>query len=163
MTTPPLDLDGLALLAATLRIRHGEPMPTVSAIYDASDAITQLIARVRELEEALEVSQAKEPWLELAKRNAAAEARVEALAEDKQRLDFLDECNRRLNENYGTNYGWELILNHNVNRLMLGHLQVDLNDSRGGNAKLPSCRAAIDEAMNNIRRARDTLNRKAQS
>ena len=84
----------------------------------------------------------------------AAEAEVrrlqgelEATREDKKRLDFLDECNRRLNAYSGTTYGWKLILNHNVNRLMLGHMAVDLHDSEGGKAKLPSCRAALDEAI----------------
>lgn len=73
---------------------------------------------------------------------------VEEAVKDKQRLDFLDECNRRLNDYYGTNYGWELILNHNVTRLMSGSLQrIDLNDAAGGNAKLASCRAAIDKQM----------------
>ncbi|WP_437870916.1 hypothetical protein ACSD7O_14330 [Methylorubrum extorquens] len=86
-------------------------------------------------------------------REAAAEARaaqlqaeVEALKEDAARLDFLDGCNARLNASYGTHYGWKLVLNHNVNRLMLGDMKVDLHDSEGGNDKLPSCRLAIDEA-----------------
>lgn len=75
----------------------------------------------------------------------------EALGKDRDRLDFLDECNRRLNARYGTNYGWKLVLNHNVNRLFLGdHLDVDLNDSHGGKDKLPSCRAAIDKEMDRI-------------
>lgn len=75
----------------------------------------------------------------------------EALGKDRDRLDFLDECNRRLNARYGTNYGWKLVLNHNVNRLFLGdHLDVDLNDSHGGKGKLPSCRAAIDKEMDRI-------------
>jgi hypothetical protein len=69
------------------------------------------------------------------------------MVEDKKRLDFLDECNRRLNEQYRTNYGWELILNHNVTRLMSDHLEIDLNDAKGGNDKLPSCRDAIDKKM----------------
>jgi len=75
-------------------------------------------------------------------------------ARDTARLDFLDECNRRLNAQYGTNYGWRLILNHNVNRLMLGHLDVDLDDSTGGNNKLPSCRAAIDTEMDRVQAAK---------
>ena len=74
-------------------------------------------------------------------------AASEAEARDSERLNFLDECNRRLNAHYGTDYGWELILNHNVNRLMLGPIAVDLNDSCGGKGKLPSCRDAIDKAM----------------
>ena len=76
---------------------------------------------------------------------------VAELRADKARLDFLDACNRALNQRYGTNYGWELILSHNVTRLMLGEFHageprgLDLNDACGGNAKLPSCRAAIDK------------------
>ena len=75
----------------------------------------------------------------------AADALTE-LREDAARLDFLDECNARLNASYGTHYGWKLVLNHNVNRLVLGDMKVDLHDSEGGNDKLPSCRLAIDEA-----------------
>lgn len=61
---------------------------------------------------------------------------------DTMRLDFLDECNRRLNASYGTNYHWKMVMNHNVNRLMLGSLKVDLNDAEANGLK--SCRAAID-------------------
>lgn len=72
---------------------------------------------------------------------------------DKDRLDFLDRCNLRLNERYGTNYRWELILNHNVTRLMLGGLLVvDLNDSAA--LGLASCRAAIDARIHEARAAR---------
>jgi hypothetical protein len=80
---------------------------------------------------------------------AATEDLPSAAAADRARLDFLDACNRRLNERYGTNYGWKLILNHNVTRLMLNdhQMSVDLHDSEGGNRKLPSCRDAIDERM----------------
>ena len=66
-------------------------------------------------------------------------------AADTARLDFLDQCNGRLNAKFGTNYHWKLILNHNVSRLMLGHLEVDLNDAEARG--LPSCRDAIDEKM----------------
>jgi|HubBroStandDraft_1064217.scaffolds.fasta_scaffold27520_7 hypothetical protein len=79
--------------------------------------------------------------------------RVRELEADKARLDFLDECNRRLNSQSGSKYGWRLILNHNVNRLMSGHLSIDLHDSEGGSHKLSSCRAAIDERMSDLRRA----------
>ncbi|WP_367394531.1 hypothetical protein [Cupriavidus sp. Agwp_2] len=71
--------------------------------------------------------------------------------EDAKRLDFLDGLNHRLNEHYGTVYGWELILSPNIVRLMngpggRGHLAaIDLNDSKARGAK--SCRAAIDAAM----------------
>jgi len=80
-----------------------------------------------------------------------AAALVEA-RKDTARLDYLDRCNERLNATYGTNYGWSLILNHNVNRLMLGHMLVDLHDSEGGKSKLPSCRAAIDARIEALSR-----------
>lgn len=79
-----------------------------------------------------------------------AEEREKALREDKARLDYLDKCNHRLNSRYGTSYGWKLILNHNVNRLMLdtpSGMAVDLHDTEGGSAKFTSCRKAIDESM----------------
>jgi hypothetical protein len=85
-------------------------------------------------------------------RAEAAEARVEELQKDRDRLDFLDACNQRLNASYGTNYRWELILNHNVNRLMLGHLNVDLNDAKAHG--WPSCRDAIDREMLRVVAAR---------
>lgn len=66
---------------------------------------------------------------------------------DTDRLDFLDRCSQVLNEAYGTTYGWNLILNHNINRLMLDDRSVDLNDSNGGKGKLKSCRDAIDAQM----------------
>ncbi len=72
---------------------------------------------------------------------------------DSERLDFLDQMNATLNARHGTNYGWQLILSPQIVRLMAGtHAggyvgDIDLNDSHGGNAKLPSCRAAIDAAM----------------
>lgn len=71
---------------------------------------------------------------------------------DKERLDFLDECNHRLNEYHGTNYGWELILNHNVTRLLSGNLnRIDLNDANGSKDKSKSCREAIDKALSIVR------------
>lgn len=73
---------------------------------------------------------------------------------DTDRLDFLDRCNQRLNERYGTDYRWELILNHNVNRLMLGgHLVVDLNDMAPRSQGFPSCREAIDAKLRQARSA----------
>jgi len=71
-------------------------------------------------------------------------AEVERLRADKERLDYLDEANARLNAKYGTSYKWRVIMNHNVNRLMLGPGKVDLNDMEANG--LPSCRDAIDEA-----------------
>ncbi|MBD8909684.1 hypothetical protein [Methylorubrum zatmanii] len=85
---------------------------------------------------------------------ARLRAEGEVLREDAARLDFLDGCNARLNASYGTHYGWKLVLNHNVNRLLLGDMKVDLHDSEGGNEKLPSCRLAIDEARKRTALAR---------
>lgn len=81
---------------------------------------------------------------------------MESATADKRRLDFLDSFNVALNARYGTTYRWELILNHNINRLMLGHMMVDLNDARAYG--LPSCRVAIDREMERIRAARAALN-----
>lgn len=79
---------------------------------------------------------------------------VDEGARDGERLDFLDECNRKLNDFYGTTYAWEFILNHNVTRLMCGRgrggdIDVDLNDAE--HLGLPSCRDAIDKKMAEIR------------
>ncbi|MEL6758190.1 MAG: hypothetical protein AAFP81_17295 [Pseudomonadota bacterium] len=85
------------------------------------------------------------------------EDELEELRADKARLDFLDEANARLNAQAGAFYGWEIIFNHNVNRLMVANSQlaVDLNDARAHGYK--SCRDAIDVKMKDIevRRARD--------
>lgn len=90
---------------------------------------------------------------EAADRIAALEAENVRLREDKARLDFLDECNHRLNSTYHTSYGWKMIMNHNVNRLMTGHhLDVDLNDFEAFGAK--SCRQAIDAERQRVEDAR---------
>lgn len=77
------------------------------------------------------------------------QARIEG-EKDKNRLDFLDKCNQMLNAHYKTDYGWKLVLSHNVTRLMVEHRlnDIDLNDAEGGNGKLKSCRDAIDTAIN---------------
>lgn len=86
-------------------------------------------------------------------RAAGAPASVE---DDTARLDFLDHLNRALNAAHGTKYGWEMVINHNVNRLMTRRrLDVDLNDAKAHG--FPSCRDAIDREMLRIaasRRAR---------
>lgn len=80
----------------------------------------------------------------------------ERLREDKARLDFLDACNQRLNSTYGTSYGWKLVMNHNVNRLMTGHhLDVDLNDFEVFGAN--SCRQAIDAERRRVEAARSAM------
>ncbi|MCY1277445.1 hypothetical protein D9M70_261400 [compost metagenome] len=72
-------------------------------------------------------------------------AEIRQLRADKARLDFLDRMNAALNARYGTTYRWKLILNHNVTRLVLGDLEVDLCDHEPNG--LPSCRDAIDAAL----------------
>lgn len=84
----------------------------------------------------------------------AAEAELAAMRRDRERLDFLDHCNAMLNETSGTRYGWELILNHNVTRLMSGRLAIDLNDSAAGASALQSCRDAIDARMKSLSEGR---------
>lgn len=83
----------------------------------------------------------------------AQEDEIDRTKDDTARLDFLDAANRRLNAHCGTNYRWRLIMNHNVNRLMIGHMEIDLNDAEGGKDALPSCRAAIEERRGQIARA----------
>ncbi len=100
------------------------------------------------------VARYRDRWLSATSELARLRAEGEALKEDAARLDFLDGCNARLNASYGTHYGWKLVLNHNVNRLVLGDMKVDLHDSEGGNDKLPSCRLAIDEARKRTALAR---------
>lgn len=81
----------------------------------------------------------------LAAEAQALRKEVAELRKDKARLDRLDQLNVALNAKYGTTYQWQVIVNHNINRLMLGHLQIDLNDSAAFG--LPSCRDALDTIM----------------
>ncbi|MBA1156889.1 hypothetical protein [Microvirga mediterraneensis] len=74
-----------------------------------------------------------------------AAGEIERLRKDAARLDFLDGLNARLNTAWGTTYKWELVINHNVNRLLLSDMKVDLNDMAANGLK--SCRDAIDAAM----------------
>ena len=57
--------------------------------------------------------------------------------DDTKRLDWLDAQNKRLNEYYGTSYGWKFDANFQRNAMML-------NDS---NYPVMTVRQAIDEAM----------------
>lgn len=82
---------------------------------------------------------------DLAEEAQALREEVAELRRDKGRLDRLDQLNVALNAKYGTTYKWQVIVNHNINRLMLGHLQIDLNDSAAFG--LPSCRDALDTIM----------------
>lgn len=72
---------------------------------------------------------------------------------DTQMLDWLDGRNRALNNRYGTEYGWEVVLSPNVTRVMTkrqpadsGYVaDVDVHDSRAHGHT--SVRTAITEAM----------------
>jgi hypothetical protein len=55
--------------------------------------------------------------------------------EDSKRLDFLDLANKRLNDHYGTKYGWKYNINCN---------RASLTDS---NIPALSIRGAIDDAI----------------
>lgn len=84
-----------------------------------------------------------------------------AALDDRKRLDFLDSMNISLNRHSGTTYRWELITNHNVNRLMLGQMHIDLNDSKAHG--LPSCRDAIDLKLREIEIRRAAAEREAKT
>jgi len=77
-------------------------------------------------------------------------AEYESLKADKGRLDYLDECNRRLNAFSGSTYGWRMVQSPNVNRLMLDFPRgVDIEDAQAVGCHptgLLSVRAAIDHA-----------------
>lgn len=73
------------------------------------------------------------------------------LLQDKARLDWFDRISAALNLRYGAEYRWQVVTNHNVNRLVLGHMVVDLCDHHPNG--LPSCRDAIDAARNRGGRA----------
>lgn len=68
------------------------------------------------------------------------------LPDDKQRLDWLDAQNKRLNEYYGTAYGWKFDANFQRNAMML-------NDS---NYPVMNVRQAIDEAMRTATRLQES-------
>jgi len=91
-----------------------------------------------------------------------------ALLQDKVRLDYMDECNRRLNAHCGSSYGWKMILSHNVTRLMLESpygcefAAVDLHDSEGGYRKRKTCREAIDEYLQNVERTNREQDQQSQ-
>ena len=78
----------------------------------------------------------------------------EELLRDKSRLDYLETAHDALNKRYGTEYGWQLIINQNVVRFMARNCHprdeypgIDLYDAKAGNSKLPTCRDAIDEYL----------------
>ncbi|HDI8654708.1 TPA: hypothetical protein PPE37_000410 [Escherichia coli] len=69
--------------------------------------------------------------------NAEPVSQPYTLPDDTKRLDWLDAQNKRLNEYYGTSYGWKFDANFQRNAMML-------NDS---NYPVMNVRQAIDEAM----------------
>lgn len=93
-----------------------------------------------------------------------SEEEYESLKADKKRLDFLEDCHTRLNDLYKTDYGWEVIINHNVVRLMKEKdiNGIDLNDAKGGNDKIKTCRLALDKKMEEIEFQRKALNKKLE-
>lgn len=94
---------------------------------------------------------AERPMLTMLQAIADAHNATLPVSSDTERLEWLDDCNRRLNDKCGSRYGWELILSHNVTRLMLESpyvaefAGVDLNDSAFPGKR--TCREAIDAAM----------------
>ena len=66
-----------------------------------------------------------------------AEPQPVVVPDDTRRLDWLDAQNKRLNEYYGTSYGWKFDANFQRNAMML-------NDS---NYPVMNVRQAIDKAM----------------
>jgi len=90
------------------------------------------------------------------------EQEYRALLEDKANLDFLEEAHQALNDMYGTDYGWELIINHNVVRAMVknchpreGRDGIDLNDAAGGHAKISTCRETISRKRKEYHRDKE--------
>ena len=77
------------------------------------------------------------------------EKKVEEESKDTKRLNFLDSLRSSLNKHYGTSYDWEMITNHNINRLFLGDVNtIDLNDGAVNQSK--SVREAIDKQMKQL-------------
>lgn len=64
-----------------------------------------------------------------------AQVRILELEADAARLDLLDEINRKINQDHGTEYGWRFDVNHN-------RAQVSLTDC---NLPALTVRAAIDQ------------------
>lgn len=63
---------------------------------------------------------------------------------DTEMLDWLERRRLALNSHYGTNYGWEFVSSHNVNRLFVeGTCTIDLNDAAVGGRNI---REAITSA-----------------
>jgi hypothetical protein len=153
-----IDQDKMRALAKRL---HGIGGTHMRIIDEAADAIDLLLAEVEGLR-AARIAYANEfaPDAEglpdtgnIHANIRKLKAELEAAAADKRRLDFLDSLNARLNEHYGTTFGWKLILSPNIVRLLSGNHRrgyvgdIDLNDANYGLASFDSCRKAIDAAL----------------
>lgn len=139
--------------------RHAQPAPVVTFYRDGIEAAAKWIDQQREaydgehgwsdpdtgtfefgndaqrgysstLEELAEGIRALHP-------NAGNSLVIPDASEDTKRLNWLDAQNKRLNEYYGTSYGWKFDANFQRNAMML-------NDS---NYPVMTVRQAIDEAI----------------
>lgn len=81
----------------------------------------------------------------IAERDGLAKA-LEQAKDDTARLDYLDSLNASLNARHGTKYGWAMVVNQNVNRVMFNFPRgADLSDYNPHGFR--SCRTAIDQRM----------------
>lgn len=101
------------------------------------------------IERDLQIHDDKKYLEELERKAAKYDALMEEVIElrkDKQRLNYLDKLSHLLNERYGTNYGWEFIVNENVTRLFFKSLRhIDLNNAKAYGFK--TVREAIDRRL----------------
>jgi hypothetical protein len=88
-------------------------------------------------------------------RAALSDPNVQAVAEewrelrkDRERLDWLEARRQALNRFYRTQYGWRVVLSHNVVRAVVSLNDLDVHDSEPNG---PDLRAAIDA----VREAKD--------
>ncbi len=98
----------------------------------------ELIKQLRDPEGVVSRSAVRHAMLEAADRIESLERQLaerDAQAKDAERLDWLDEVNRKTNERNGTRYGWKFDINHNRAALM------------DHNWPAKSIREAIDAAM----------------
>ncbi|WP_431356433.1 hypothetical protein [Enterobacter ludwigii] len=129
------------------------PAPPAPVVPDDVMAAIQKVARIRlDLNDfdgdrrgiAESLGEAEEALIEVVNRRAAmlqgADGNSPVIqdgSEDTKRLDWLEAQNKRLNEYYGTTYGWKFDANFQRNAMML-------NDS---NYPVMTVRQAIDEAI----------------
>ncbi|MGH6113604.1 hypothetical protein [Enterobacter hormaechei] len=127
-------------------LKHSEPfivtsdyrmmeMPQVEAI----NAVTAMLQGVENAETptTMQAAPALDSSPKIAELPSGNSPVIPDGSEDTKRLDWLDAQNKRLNEYYGTSYGWKFDANFQRNAMML-------NDS---NYPVMSVRQAIDEAI----------------